>query len=51
MILFRRKGKKFLKLLLLEIRFLKDKKLRNIIASEEYKFWKFISGKKFLNEH
>ena len=28
----------------------KDKKLRNIIASEEYKFWKFISGKKFLNE-
>ena len=28
----------------------KDKKLRNIIASEEYKFWKIISGKKFLNE-
>ena len=28
----------------------KDKKLRSIIASEEYKFWKFISGKKFLNE-
>ena len=28
----------------------KDKKLRNLIASEEYKFWKFISGKKFLNE-
>ena len=28
----------------------KDKKLRNIIASEEYKFWKFISGRKFLNE-
>ena len=28
----------------------KDKKLRNIIISEEYKFWKFISGKKFLNE-
>jgi len=28
----------------------KDKKLRRIIASEEYKFWKFISGKKFLNE-
>ena len=28
----------------------KDKKLRNVIASEEYKFWKFISGKKFLNE-
>ncbi len=28
----------------------KDKRLRNIIISEEYKFWKFISGKKYLNE-
>ena len=28
----------------------KDKKLRNIIVSEEYKFWKFLSGRKFLNE-
>ena len=28
----------------------KDNKLRSIIVSEEYKFWKFISGKKFLNE-
>ena len=28
----------------------KDRKLRRIIASEEYKFWKFISGKKYLNE-
>ena len=28
----------------------KDKKLRGVILSEEYKFWKFISGKKFLNE-
>ena len=28
----------------------KDSKLRNVIASEEYKFWKIISGKKFLNE-
>ncbi len=28
----------------------KDRKLKNIIVSEEYKFWKFISGKKFLNE-
>ncbi len=27
----------------------KDRKLRNIIVSEEYKFWKFISGKKYLN--
>ena len=29
----------------------KDKKLKNIIISEEYKFWKFISGRKFLNEN
>ena len=28
----------------------KDKELKNIIVSEEYKFWKFISGKKFLQE-
>ena len=27
----------------------KDRKLRNIITSEEYKFWKFISQNKFLN--
>ena len=29
----------------------KDRKLRNIIISEEYKFWKIISGKKYLNEN
>ena len=29
----------------------KDSKLKNIIASEEYKFWKFVSGKKYLNEN
>ena len=29
----------------------KDSKLRSIIVSEEYKFWKFISGKKYLNEN
>ena len=28
----------------------KDGKLRSIVISEEYKFWKFISGRKFLNE-
>ena len=28
----------------------KDSKLKSIIISEEYKFWKFISGKKFLKE-
>ena len=28
----------------------KDNKLKSVIISEEYKFWKFISGKKYLNE-
>ncbi len=28
----------------------KSKKLKNIIISEEYKFWKFVSGKKYLKE-
>ena len=28
----------------------KDSKLKSIIVSEEYKFWKFISGKKYLKE-
>ena len=41
---------------ILKISFIGDKKfkdssLRNIILSEEYKFWKFISGNKFLNEN
>jgi len=29
----------------------KDSVLKNIIISEEYKFWKFLSGKKYLNEN
>jgi len=29
----------------------KDKKLRRVITTTEYKFWKFISGKKFLNQN
>ena len=29
----------------------KDSKLKSLIASEEYKFWKIISGKKYLNEN
>tara|TARA_B100000795_G_scaffold191120_1_gene145649 strand:- start:996 stop:3233 length:2238 start_codon:yes stop_codon:yes gene_type:complete len=29
---------------------IKDRKLRDVIISEEYKIWKFISGRKFLNE-
>jgi outer membrane protein insertion porin family len=28
----------------------KDKKLKSVILSEEYKAWKFLSGKKYLNE-
>ena len=28
----------------------KDKKLKSVILSEEYKPWKFLSGKKYLNE-
>ena len=28
----------------------KDKKLRRIIVSSEYKFWKFLTGRKFLNQ-
>ena len=30
---------------------IKDNKLKSIIISEEYKPWKFLSGKKFLNEN
>ena len=29
----------------------KDRVLRNVIVSEEYKFWKIVSGGKFLNEN
>jgi outer membrane protein insertion porin family len=29
----------------------KDSKLKRLIVSEEYRFWKFISGKKYLNEN
>ncbi len=28
----------------------KDQKLKRVIVSEEYKFWKFLSGKKYLNQ-
>tara|TARA_X000000950_G_scaffold230274_1_gene278404 strand:+ start:2515 stop:4755 length:2241 start_codon:yes stop_codon:yes gene_type:complete len=28
----------------------KNSKLKGLIVSEEYKFWKFISGRKYLNE-
>jgi len=29
----------------------KDKRLRNVITSTEYKFWKIISGRKYLNQN
>ena len=29
----------------------KDQKLKRVIVSEEYKFWKVLSGKKYLNEN
>ena len=29
----------------------KDSKLRRLIVSSEYKFWKFLTGRKFLNEN
>ena len=29
----------------------KDQKLKRVIVSEEFKFWKFLSGKKYLNEN
>ena len=29
----------------------KDSKLKRLIISSEYKFWKFLSGKKYLNEN
>ena len=29
----------------------KDNKLKSVIVSEEYKFWKLVSGKKFLNQN
>ena len=32
-------------------RIFKDSLLKSIIVTEEFKFWKFISGKKYLNEN
>jgi outer membrane protein insertion porin family len=29
----------------------KDSTLKNVIISEEFRFWKFLSGKKYLNEN
>jgi len=42
---------KIKKILFIGDKIYKDSKLKSIIISEEYKFWKFISGKKYLNEN
>ena len=51
MLLILEKRRKFQKSHSLEIRKLKIIPKISIIISEEYKFWKFISGKKYLNEN
>ena len=43
------KKSKIAKISFLGNKVFKDKELKSIILSEEYKFWKFISGKKYLN--
>ena len=48
---FRRKSKNIKKITFIGDKVYKDSKLRSLIVSEEYKFWKFISGKKYLNEN
>ena len=45
------KKQKLKKITFIGNKIFKDKKLKSIIISEEYKFWKFISGKKYLNEN
>tara|TARA_B100000900_G_scaffold170452_1_gene144790 strand:- start:1763 stop:3991 length:2229 start_codon:yes stop_codon:yes gene_type:complete len=44
------KKSKIKKITFLGNKIFKDKKLKSVILTEEYKFWKFISGKKYLNE-
>ena len=43
--------KKIRKISFIGNKIFKDNKLRSLIVSEEYKFWKIISGKKYLNEN
>ncbi len=45
------KKSKIKKITFIGNKFFKDKKLRRIITSSEYKFWKFISGRKYLNQN
>ena len=42
---------KISKILFVGDKIFKDSTLKSVILSEEYKFWKFISGKKYLNEN
>jgi outer membrane protein insertion porin family len=41
---------KILKISFIGDKIYKNRKLKSLIISEEYKFWKFISGKKYLQE-
>jgi outer membrane protein insertion porin family len=45
------KKSKIKKITFIGNKFFKEKKLRRVITSTEYKFWKFISGRKFLNKN
>ena len=45
------KKSKIKKITFLGDKIFKDKQLRRIITSSEYKFWKVISGRKYLNEN
>ena len=42
---------KISKILFVGDKIFKDSTLKSVILSEEYKFWKFIYGKKYLNEN
>lgn len=46
-----RKKSKIKKITFVGNKVFKDKKLHRVITSTEYKFWKFISGRKFLNQN
>ena len=49
--LIEEKKQKFLQLILLEIKIIRSKRLRDIIASEENKFWKIISKNTNFSEN
>ena len=51
MILNLGKKSKIKKITFIGNKIFKDKKLRRVITSSEYKFWKFISGRKYLNQN